>query len=283
MNITSPQLVRLGQLPIRRILPHPNQAQLGPWIFFDHFGPVQFKPDEGVNVLPHPHIGLATVTFLFDGAIVHRDSLGNQQVIEPGDINLMVAGKGITHSERESHRDKQRTRLVHGIQLWLALPEAQETISPSFTHFPAANIPVHQTNTVRIHVLIGEAFGLRSPVKTFSSTLYLNMLLEPNAVVDLPVMPELGVYVISGNIGLDQTDLMQHQLCKIVADHPVQLMSKTQAHVICIGGEPLSQRHIAWNFAASDTARLEQAMLDWQQNKFAPVIGDDGRLDLIDS
>ncbi|MBL6734652.1 MAG: pirin family protein [Shewanellaceae bacterium] len=283
MQILSPQSVQLGELPIRRILPHPTQAQVGPWIFFDHFGPVEFKPDEGVNVLPHPHIGLATVTFLFEGAIVHRDSLGNHQVIEPGAINFMVAGKGIAHSERESSRDKQRKRWVHGLQLWLALPEAQESIAPSFAHYAAADLPVHATKAARIKVLIGEAYGLHSPVTTFSPTLYLNMLLEPGARFDLPIAPELALYVIEGDVEVAGTSLTEYQLCHVTAMEPVQLKSNSQAHIICIGGEPLSKRHMAWNFVASDPARLEQAMLDWQQQQFDPVVGDDGRLDLMDS
>jgi len=183
----------LGGFSVRRLLPTTGQQMLGPWVFFDHMGPADFPAGRGINVRPHPHIGIATVTYLFEGEILHRDSLGNGQLITPGDINLMVAGRGITHSERERPEITEKPHRVHGLQLWLALPEEQEEIEPAFYHYPGEQIPAVDMEGVPARVIMGSAYGVTSPVKTFSETLYVEARLQPGQTLELPATEELGV------------------------------------------------------------------------------------------
>jgi redox-sensitive bicupin YhaK (pirin superfamily) len=187
----------LGGMPIQRVLPFAKRRMVGPWIFFDHLSPVDFKPGEGMDILPHPHINLATVTYLFEGQIMHRDSLGMVQPIEPGAINLMVAGKGIAHSERSLPQLRATGHRLHALQLWLALPEDQEEIEPAFYHYPAEDLPGRQFEGGQLRVMMGEAFGLISPVKTYSPTVYAEAHLQPGGRLLAPAnYQEMAVYVI---------------------------------------------------------------------------------------
>ncbi|EGF89852.1 pirin C-terminal cupin domain protein [Asticcacaulis biprosthecium C19] len=267
----------LGGFMVRRVLPYARRRMVGPWIFFDHMGPADFAPGLGVNVRPHPHINLATVTYLFKGNILHRDSLGTRGVISPGDINLMVAGKGIVHSEREEDEAKTRTRHLDGLQLWLALPEADEEIDPAFYHYDAAEIPSFDDGQAHVRVMMGEAFGLRSPVKTYAQTLYVEAKLKLRAELQAPMgVEERAIYVCDGELGVDGLILKTYEMAVLTPGALVRLTAISgPVHFVIVGGEKLSERHIYWNFVSSRPERIEQAKADWKAQTFPKVPGDD--------
>lgn len=272
----------LGTVTVRRVFPVVGCKMIGPWVFFDHMGPVTFAAGEGLNVPPHPHIGLATVTYLFAGEILHRDSLGTEQAIRPGAINLMVAGRGVTHSERETAEAKQAARDLHGLQLWLALPEASEQCEPAFHHIAAEQIPNVEVNGVAVRVLIGEAYQQRSPVPTFSPTLYLEAQLQAGQTLTLPDAQELGVYVVEGELEItrdSQTERYHAHQMAVLRDldqSAVTLNSLGGCLLAIVGGDNLGQRHIHWNFVASQRDMISQARDDWQAGHFPSVPGDPG-------
>ncbi len=266
----------LGGFQVRRVLPFAKHRMVGPWIFFDHMGPADFAPGIGINVRPHPHINLATVTYLFSGAILHRDSLGTRSVIVPGDINLMVAGKGIVHSEREEEGAQAKARHLDGLQLWLALPEADEEMDPAFFHYDAAEIPGLSEDGVSIRVMMGEAFGLVSPVKTYAKTFYAEFKLAAGKSVDAPMTAEdRAIYACSGTLEIDGQRLAQYEMAVLVRGAEAKITALDEAHFVMIGGEPLTERHIYWNFVSSRPERIEQAKADWQAQVFPKVPGDD--------
>ena len=209
-----------GGFTVRRLLPAPRRRSVGPFIFFDHFGPVTVQPGANYDVRPHPHIGLATVTYLFEGAMMHRDSLGNRQLIEPGAINWMTSGRGIVHSERRPEHLQDRAHVNHGLQLWTALPRDHEEDEPAFTHTPSAAIPELRLGDAQVRVLVGEAFGATSPVATLSSTLYLDVTLPPGARLELPPLaPELAVFAVRGGLSISgQTWLQEPWPCSSRSD-----------------------------------------------------------------
>lgn len=271
----------LGGFSVRRLLPDAKQRMVGPWIFFDHMGPAEFPAGEGINVRPHPHINLATVTYLFEGEILHRDSLGNYQLIRPGEINLMVAGSGITHSERERDEVRNTPHRQHGLQLWHALPESHEETPPAFYHYPSTDIPAVEVDNVAVRVLMGSACGVTSPVVTFAETLYLEATLAPGQRLVLPSVQEAALYVIDGEVNVDGTPLQQYRMMTLENCGGMTITAATQnnqntsaTHIALIGGEPLGERHIFWNFASSRKERLEQAKRDWREGRFAKVHGD---------
>jgi len=267
----------LGGFMVRRVLPFAKHRMVGPWIFFDHMGPATFQPGIGVNVRPHPHINLATVTYLFDGAILHRDSLGSYCVIQPGDINLMVAGRGIVHSEREEEAAMQQVRQLDGLQLWLALPEADEETEPQFTHYAAADIPGFNENGTAVRVMMGAAYGLRSPVKTYADTLYVEARMTFGRDLQVPMgVEERAVYVCSGQLGVEGMTLEPYHMAVLTPGAHVRLRALSdQVHFVIIGGEHLSERHIWWNFVSSRPERIEQAKADWADGRFPKVPGDE--------
>jgi redox-sensitive bicupin YhaK (pirin superfamily) len=266
----------LGGFQVRRVLPFAKHRMVGPWIFFDHMGPADFAPGIGINVRPHPHINLATVTYLFSGAILHRDSLGTRSVIVPGDINLMVAGKGIVHSEREEEDAQTKTRHLDGLQLWLALPEADEEMDPAFFHYDADEIPGLNEDGVSVRVMMGEAFGLVSPVKTYAKTLYAEFKLVAGATVAAPITAEdRAIYACSGALEIDGQRLEQYQMAILATGAEAKITALEDAHFVMIGGEPLTERHIYWNFVSSRPQRIEQAKADWAAQVFPKVPGDD--------
>ena len=266
----------LGGFKVRRVLPFAKHRMVGPWIFFDHMGPADFAPGIGINVRPHPHINLATVTYLFAGNILHRDSLGTRSVIKPGDINLMVAGKGITHSEREEEAAQAKARHLDGLQLWLALPEADEEIEPAFFHYDADEIPGVNEDGVSIRVMMGEAFGLTSPVKTYAKTFYAEFKLAAGKSVDTPMTAEdRAIYACSGTLEIDGQRLAQYEMAVLAPGAEAKITALDDAHFVIIGGEPLTERHIYWNFVSSRPERIEQAKADWQAQVFPKVPGDD--------
>jgi redox-sensitive bicupin YhaK (pirin superfamily) len=266
----------LGGFSVRRLLPHQAQRAVGPWVFFDHLGPAQFAPGVGINVRPHPHINLATVTYLFTGEILHRDSLGNLQAIHPGDLNLMIAGRGIVHSERETEAAKQQTRDLHGLQLWLALPEAAEEIEPEFLHYPSASLPALTLQSVPVRVLIGTAYGVSSPVKTLSPTLYIEADLQAGQSLALPEgVSELGIYVASGQLQLGEQNLDAYTLTALDSPYQGELVAQSASRIAMIGGAPLGKRYMWWNFVSSRKERIEEAKLEWKNRSFPLVPGDE--------
>lgn len=266
-----------GGFTVRRLLPAARQRSVGPFIFFDHFGPVTQQPEDNHDVRPHPHIGLATVTYIFEGAMMHRDSLGTVQQIEPGAINWMTAGRGIVHSERRPDALKTSTYVNHGLQLWAALPQVQEEAAPAFTHTPANAIPEVIVDGVIVRVLIGEAFGQRSPVATFSPTLYLDIQLPAGAAVHLPVLAqEMAVYAVNGDVALDSDAVPAHTMGVFAQGGGDIVAAGPQgARVVVIGGDALDgPRHMWWNFVSSRKERIVQAAADWEAGRFEGVPGE---------
>jgi redox-sensitive bicupin YhaK (pirin superfamily) len=250
---------------VRRLLPDARRQSVGPFLFFDHFGPVTVQPDSAHDVRPHPHIGLATVTYLFEGAITHRDNLGYTQVIEPGAINWMTAGRGIVHSERRPESLRGRSYVNHGIQLWAALPVAHEEAEPSFVHTPAASIPALTDGDAQVRVLIGSAFGATSPVATFAPTLYLDVQLAAGGTWALPALAdELAVYPVDHDITVDGVPLAARSFGVLAAGTGASIASSRPVRLMVLGGAPLDgHRHMWWNFVSSCKERVVQAASDW--------------------
>ncbi len=264
--------------PVRRLLPSEQQQRVGPFIFFDHMGPAVFKPGttEG-DVRAHPHIGLATVTYLFSGAMMHRDSLGVVQRIESGAINLMTAGRGVTHSERIPEDIRNNSMQVEGLQLWLALPEALQQSAPAFAHTPADAIPVWSEQGLIARVLIGTAFGKTSPVKTATPTTYVELHLSAGASCKLPASDqELALYIVAGDLRVDGSAVPEHHLLTLESGAACNLQAGDQpSHLMMLGGETLpGARYINWNFVSSRRELIDQAREDWRNGRLAMVPGE---------
>jgi len=276
-TILNPQLRDLGGFPVRRVLPALARKTVGPFIFFDHFGPTDLAPGQGVDVRPHPHIGLATVTYLFDGALMHRDSLGSVQRIEPGDVNWMTAGRGIVHSERSAPEDRATGIRMHGLQTWVALPLALEDSAPSFTHVPGAKLPRIDAEGAGIVVVAGHAFGRRAPTPTTSDTLYAAVQLDAGATLEVPAEhEERAIYVASGNVLLDGVVVAESQMAVLAGDEAVRIAAPDGAMVMLVGGAKLDgERIIWWNFVASSRERIETAKDTWRAQRYGKVPGDD--------
>ena len=272
--ILKPRAKDIGEFKVRRALPFVQQRAIGPWVFFDHFGPVSFAPGEGMNVRPHPHIGLATVTYLFEGEIFHRDSLGNALAIQPGAVNLMVAGKGITHSERTRAELRETGYDMHGLQLWMALPEDAEETDPAFYHHPAADIPSAEVGSTAVRVMMGTAYGVTSPVKTFSETLYLEADMRDGERLNLPHVQEMGLYVVKGEACIDGEIAPINAMTVLNTRAAKTVTAKGDTRFALIGGKPLGRRYLDWNFVSSSKERLKQAKDDWKTGRFPKVIGD---------
>jgi len=265
----------LGEFSVRRVLPAPERQMVGPFIFFDHMGPAEFPPGKGIQVRPHPHIGIATITYLFEGEIMHADSLGYQQPIQAGAVNLMTAGRGIVHSERAGSDLAEHSRL-HGIQSWMALPDGQEEIAPAFAHTPAAELPEVEMAGATVRIIMGEAFDERSPVKTYAPTLYLDCALSVDGELLLPGgYDELALYVVSGKVTVGECTVESGVMAVICPDSEASIQAQDDARVMVIGGRSSGKRYIWWNFVSSSEARIEQAKADWQSGGFEPVPGDE--------
>ena len=265
----------LGGFSVRRTLPSRQRKMVGPWIFFDHMGPARFEPGPGVNVRPHPHIGLATVTYLLEGEMLHRDSVGSVQVIKPGDINLMVSGRGIVHSERERPEMTEVARTIHGLQLWLVLPEKDQEIEPAFYHYDADDLPRVSIGGVPVRVMIGSAYEQTSPVKTFADTLYIEADLRAGQTLELPAAQERAVYVASGSLSLQDTRLETYSLAVLAQGENIVVTAEEDSRIAVIGGESMAPRFIDWNFVSTDKNRIAQARQDWREQRFALVPDDD--------
>ncbi len=265
----------LDGFSVRRLLPVAGQRMVGPFIFFDHMGPAQLAPGAAVDVRPHPHINLATVTYLFEGEIIHRDSLGFVQSITPGAINWMTAGRGIVHSERFPLALRQNGGKLHGIQLWVALPQADEETEPNFTHYPAEDIPELTMPGVQMRVLAGSAYGATSPVETFSPLVYLEARMAADATLVLPDIPERAVYVVNGQITCGAETAGVGRML-VFGPGDACIRAPQGAHLMILGGAPLDgPRHIFWNFVSSDKTRLEAAKTAWRNQTFPKIPGDD--------
>lgn len=264
-----------GGFTVRRLLPSAQRQAVGPFLFFDHFGPITAQPSDNHDVRPHPHIGLATVTYLFEGAMMHRDSTGVTQRIEPGAINWMTAGRGIVHSERTPDDLRSITRRSHGLQLWAALPAAHEEDAPGFSHTPAEAIPSVQVQGVPVRVLIGSAFGLSSPVPTVSPTLYIDMGLPAGGELVVPnAAKERALYSIDNGFTLDGEPVPAGVMVVLPEGVEPTLLAAQGARVMLIGGEPLGHRFMWWNFVSSRKERIVQAGDDWAAQRFEPVPGE---------
>jgi redox-sensitive bicupin YhaK (pirin superfamily) len=265
-----------GGFSVHRALPHAKRQMVGPFIFFDQIGPVQLIAGRGMDVRPHPHIGLATVTYLFDGRVVHRDSQGNALEITPGAMNLMTAGCGIAHSERSPLSARQGSEGLFGIQSWIALPQAQEETDPSFQHFEAARLPTIEDDGVRARVIAGSTFGIKSPVGTLSEWLYAEVSLAAGASAPLdPDQEERAIYVVEGEIDIAGEAFEGPRLLIFHPGDRITVRATHAARMMFLGGAALEgPRYIWWNFVSSRRERIEQAKEDWKTGKFAPVPGE---------
>ncbi len=267
----------LGGFSVRRILPSAERRLVGPFIFFDHMGPADFAPGQGVDVRPHPHIALATVTYLFEGELMHRDSLGSAQPIRPGAVNWMIAGRGIVHSERTPPEVRARGGRLDGIQSWVALPKAREEDAPRFEHHAAGSLPLVERPGARLRVLAGSAFGATSPVGVASPTLYVDAALEAGATLDVPdEHEERAVYVAHGAARVDGAAAGEGQMIVLPPRAPARIVADDESRLLLLGGAPLDgERHIYWNFVASSPERIEAAKRDWRDGRFPKVPGDE--------
>lgn len=275
--LTSHQKDLGGGFLVRRLLPAATQRAVGPFIFFDHFGPVTETPGREHDVRPHPHIGLATVTYLFEGAQMHRDSVGSLQRIEPGAINWMTAGRGIVHSERKPEDLLEQNYDLHGLQLWAALPREHEEEVPSFAHTPADAIPQLQVGDATVRLLIGEAWGQRSPVRVYMPTLYLDVQLPAGSAFELPPLyEERAVYAVDQDLQLQEATLPARQMAVLSAGETLRISAGAHgARLVVIGGAPLDgPRHIWWNFVSSRKERIVQAAEDWEAQRLGQVPGE---------
>ena len=275
--VVVPRSVDVGHFAVRRALPHVDRRMVGPFIFFDHFGPAEFRAGQGIDVRPHPHIGLATVTFLFDGEIIHRDSLGTDAAIRPGEVNWMSAGRGIVHSERTAPDHRRDGEPIHGLQCWVALPAAQEESAPAFFHHDSAALPLVNDEGKTVRVVAGSVYGARSPVATASETLFADVKLA--AGTTLPVdadTEERAVYLISGEVDVAGDRFTAGRLLVFRPGDRITVTAVSDAHLVLLGGAAMDgPRHIWWNFVSSRKERIEQAKADWKAKRFDIVPGDE--------
>jgi len=273
--LIEPRARDLGDFTVRRALPDRRRQRVGPFIFFDHMGPAEFGPGTGVNVRAHPHIGLATITYLFEGEMLHRDSLGCVQPIRPGAVNWMTAGRGIVHSEKVTAEILASGQRLHGLQTWVALPTEDEELEPSFEHYPAEDIPAVNIDGARIRVVLGSAFGVSSPVSTRSETLYVEVILGPGQSVAIPEAEELAVYVVEGSVAINGQFVGAGVLAVLENSTSGSVTAESAARIMFAGGDTLEgKRYIWWNFVSSSRERIEQAKKDWREHRFDAVPGE---------
>jgi len=276
--VIEPRRRDLGGFEVGRVLPFAKRRMVGPFVFFDRMGPVDFPPGipASVDVRPHPHIGLATLTYLFEGEIMHRDSVASEQAIRPGEVNWMIAGRGITHSERFERARREGGRL-DGIQAWVALPKEHEEDDPAFEHHAAAGLPVFEQDGARARLIAGEAMGARAPVRTHSPLFYIHCELAADARTELPAQyPERAAYVAAGAIEADGQRFAEGRMIVFRPGRPVMLTADAPAVVMLLGGEPLGERFIEWNFVSSSKDRIAQAKADWRAGRMKLPDLDDG-------
>jgi len=276
-HVIKPRTRDLGGFTVARVLPYAKRRTVGPFIFFDRMGPAEFPPGEGIDVRPHPHIGLATVTYLFDGEIMHRDDLGFEQPIRPGDVNWMTAGRGIVHSERTRDEIRDTDTTMFGIQSWIALPKDQEESDPGFFHHPAATLPEISRDGVEMRLIAGTAYGETSPVVTASPMFYLDVRMDAGASLKVTdEYAERAVYIVEGSISINGETHSENEMLVLASDTHVTVEAREASRVMLLGGAPIDgERHIWWNFVSSSKERIEQAKADWKEGRFGKIAGDD--------
>lgn len=276
-TVIVPRAHDLGGFEVRRALPSVGQKMVGPFIFFDQMGPAEFLIGGGIDVRPHPHIGLATVTYLFEGEVLHRDSLGSDLSIKPGELNLMSAGKGIVHSERTSEAAKALGPKLFGIQSWVALPETHEEDAPAFVHYPADQLPLINDHGVSVRVIAGELMGVKAPTQTAWPTLYADAVMAAGSSMPLDaIYEERALYTVSGTVTIAGDDFGPGQLLVFKAGDAITIRAGTDARFMILGGATMdSKRYIWWNFVSSSRERIEQAKADWKEGRFDTVPGDE--------
>ncbi len=276
-QVIVPRTVDLGDFAVRRALPSARTRMVGPFIFFDHFGPAEFHAGNGLDVRPHPHIGLATVTYLFDGEIMHRDSLGTAVAIRPGEVNWMTAGRGIVHSERTRPERRVDGEPIHGLQMWVALPAAKEEMDARFAHHATAEFPVINDNGKNVRVVVGSLYGASSPVPTVHETIFGDVHLKAGATLPLDAdHEERAVYIIDGVLDIAGDKFEAGRLLVFRPGDTVSITAATDTHFVIVGGAPMDgPRHIWWNFVSSRKERIEQAKAEWKAGHFGKVPGDE--------
>jgi redox-sensitive bicupin YhaK (pirin superfamily) len=262
---------------VSRILPGAARRAVGPFVFFDYFGPVEFAPGKGIDVRPHPHIGLATVTYLFEGAQMHRDTLGSAQEIHPGDVNWMTAGRGIAHSERTGPQLRARGHRLHGIQSWIGLPTKDEEVEPSFQHVAMRDLPATTTSGVTLRIITGRAFGLTSPVRVFSDTFYVDAQMADGARLAMTdEHEERAIFVVGGMASVNDVVHGDGSMLVLEPNERANITARGTTRVMLLGGAPLDgSRHLWWNFVSSSKERIERAKADWNAGRFGKIPGDE--------
>lgn len=272
-----PRSVDLGGFQVSRVLPSKIKRTVGPFVFWDQAGPGEFLIGKGLDVRPHPHICLSTLTYLFQGNLIHRDTLGSHQLITPGDVNLMTAGHGIAHSERSPQEDRLHSQDFFGIQCWLALPLNKEEMDPTFKHHDKSQLPFFDDKDVHLRLVAGEWMGIKSPVNTYNDALFVECKLKVNANYSIPsIVEERAIHILSGEIKVDKVSYGNTRMLILKPSQEINVTATIDAHFIILGGTPLEQpRHLWWNFVASSQERIEQAKQDWKEGKFGKIPGDD--------
>ncbi|MCC8362107.1 pirin family protein [Lysobacter sp. A6] len=275
-TLVAPRIHDLGGFEVRRAVPSIQARSVGPFVFVDHMGPALFEPGRGIDVRPHPHIGLATVTFLWAGTITHRDTLGSVQDIRPGDVNWMTAGRGIAHSERTPAGTREAPHPLHGMQTWVALPKSHEEVEPAFYHHAADSLPLITQPGVTLRVIAGRGFGHESPVKVFAGTFNVAVDMAPDAELDVDTTAvERAIYVLEGKLQLDGADIPAQHLVVLDRGARHKLRANSIVKAMLFGGEPLdAPRHMWWNFVSSSKDRIEQAKQDWLDDKYGKIEGE---------
>lgn len=277
-HVVVPRTVDLGDgFSVRRALPSARTRMVGPFIFFDHFGPAEFRAGNGLDVRPHPHIGLATVTYLFDGEIMHRDSLGTAAPVKPGEVNWMTAGRGIVHSERTGPELRTAGSPIHGLQMWVALPQTKEEMAPGFAHHKVDEFPAVRDDGTFVRVVVGSLYGAQSPVPTLHETIFANGLLRAGASLPLDAdHEERALYIVDGIVDIAGDKFEAGRLLVFKPGDRVTIKAATDAHFVIVGGAPMDgPRHIWWNFVSSRKERIEQAKAEWTAGHFGKVPGDE--------
>lgn len=265
----------LDSFSVRRFLPHPQCRKVGPFVFFDHMGPAEFKPGQGMDVRPHPHIGLATVTYLFEGEMLHRDSLGYVQNIIPGAVNWMIAGKGIVHSERTGDTARASGQRMHGLQVWVALPDTHEETEAGFSHHGSDELPIIRQGEVKMTLIAGQAYSQQSPVKVFSPMFYLDVQMPAGANIQMPdEYAERAIHLISGEIEIGGRKIDPYNMAICREGEQVKITALHPSRLVLFGGAAMTNRFLWWNFVSSSKERIEQAKLDWKENRFGRVPGE---------
>lgn len=272
----APRLVSVGGPQVHRLMPYAKKRTVGPFIFFDYFPATDFAAGEGLDVRPHPHIGLSTLSYLLEGQVLHHDSLGNKQLLTPGDVNWMTAGRGISHSERLPPSLRGSAHRLHLLQFWVALPLAEEDRAPSFTHHPQESIPKFSLGGADVTLIAGEAFGKKSPVDVYSALYFMDVkLTEGNTFTFDPGTQELAFYILSGSLAIDGKTIPPDDFVVLERGSSLQVKALKDTHFILLGGEPLPEpRFIYWNYVSSSREKIENAKAQWQNLSFPQVPGE---------